>query len=269
MSLKLTLHTQPDVPVEVAMLSPDKLASFSKAEVEKSTLFHGNTPSNLADFFSVTGSADEEVILEGDMSRIKHVGAGMQAGMLRIVGNVGAHLGVGMQGGTIHVQGDAADWVAPEMAGGRILITGNAGHMVGSAYRGSSVGMIGGEIIIKGNVGNETGHAMRNGLIAIGGNAGDFTGVNMLAGTITVCGNLGIRNGAGMKRGTIIAMNPAEMLPTFSYACRYSPTYLRLYLQYLAAQGLDIDDGMITGLYDRWCGDSVELNKGEILLYQA
>lgn len=269
MGLKLTLHTQPDVPLEAGILAPNKLNKLSPAEIAKSTLHHGNTPSTLADFFSVSGTADEELILEGELSHIKHIGAGMTAGKLLIHGNVGAHLGAGMQGGTIRVEGNAGDWVAPEMSGGKIYISGNAGHMVGSAYRGSAAGMTGGEIIIKGNVGNETGHAMRNGLIAIGGNTGDFTGVNMLAGTITVCGNMGIRNGAGMKRGTIISMQDTEMLPTFSYACRYHPTYLSIYLQYLATQGLDIDEAMVTGLYERWCGDSVELNRGEILLYKG
>ena len=266
MSLKLTLHTQPDVPLEADILAPDKLGV---KEIENAPIYHGNVQATLADFFKVSGTADGELVLEGDLSRIKHIGAGMASGKLSVYGDVGAHLAAGMRGGSVYIEGNAGDWVAPEMAGGRVHISGNAGHMVGSAYRGGAVGMTGGEIIINGNVGNETGHAMRNGLIAVGGNAGDFTGVNMLAGTITVCGRMGIRNGAGMKRGTIISMHDTEMLPTFSYACCYHPAYLRIYLQYLIAQGLDIDDSMTTGLYERWCGDAVELNKGEILLYKA
>ena len=269
MSLKLTLHTQPDVPLEADILAPDKLGKLDLKEVEKATIYHGNVQTALADFFTVSGTANGELVLEGDLSRVKHIGSGMTAGKLSVYGNAGAHLGTGMQGGTVYVEGNAADWVAPEMAGGRVHITGNAGHMVGSAYRGGAVGMTGGEIIINGNVGNEAGHAMRNGLIAVGGDAGDFTGVDMLAGTIAVCGRMGIRNGAGMKRGTIISMHDTEMLPTFSYACCYHPTYLRIYLQYLVNQGLNIDDSMITGRYERWCGDAVELNKGEILLYKA
>ena len=155
------------------------------------------------------------------------------------------------------------------MQGGRVEITGNAGHLVGSAYRGSAMGMTGGEILIRGNARNETGHAMRNGTITIGGNCGDFTGVNMLAGTIIVLGETGIRAGAGMKRGTIVTMNQTPMLPTFSYSCRYQPVYLRLYLLQLQSQGLAISDEQVLGFYRRWCGDIVELNRGEILQYDA
>ncbi len=108
---------------------------------------------------------------------------------------------------------------------------------------------------------------MRNGFVAVGGNSGDFTGVNMLAGTIIVLGEMGIRSGAGMKRGTILSMHNADLLPTFSYACTYHPTYVRLYLAYIKKLGLTIDDAQLVGNYERWIGDAIELNRGEILLY--
>ena len=63
-------------------------------------------------------------------------------------------------------------------------------------------------------------------------------------------------------------MHEAEVLPTFSYACTYQPTFLRLYLLHLQALGLPVDEAHITGYYRRWSGDSVQLNRGEILLYQ-
>ena len=109
---------------------------------------------------------------------------------------------------------------------------------------------------------------MRRGLIAIGGDSGDFTGVNMLAGTIIVLGQLGWRTGAGMVRGSIISMHEAELLPTFSYACSYQPTFLRLYLLHLQSLGLPVDSSQVTGRYGRWSGDSIQLNRGEILLFQ-
>jgi formylmethanofuran dehydrogenase subunit C len=128
--------------------------------------------------------------------------------------------------------------------------------------------MQGGEIIVHGSAGNEIGGAMRRGLIAIGGDSGDFTGVNMLAGTIIVLGQLGWRSGAGMKRGSIISMHEVQLLPTFTYACSYYPTFLPLYLHHLRSLGLPIDDRQINGSYRRWSGDSVELNRGEVLLLQ-
>ena len=269
MTLKLTLHTPPEVPLEADVLAADKLANLAPSEIEQLTVFHGNEQLKLADFFSVKGGNSDHIQLEGDLHLVKHIGAGMNSGTISINGNVGSHLGAGMCGGEIIVDGDAGDWLAPEMQGGRVEIRGNAGHLVGSAYRGSPMGMTGGEILIRGNARNETGHAMRNGTITIGGNCGDFTGVNMLAGTIIVLGEAGIRSGAGMKRGTIVTMKQTSVLPTFSYSCRYQPVYLRLYLLRLQSLGLAISDEQVLGFYKRWCGDIIELNRGEILQYYA
>lgn len=269
MSIVLTLHTQPDVPLEAEIICPDKLANLGTAEIERQSIQHGNQQNAIADFFQVKGGKSDNLEVHGDLSRVKHIGSGMASGQLHIEGNVGAHLGSGMSGGEIVVAGDAGDWVAPEMTGGRIQIKGNAGHMVGSAYRGSPAGIQSGEIIVHGDAKNEVGHAMRNGLIVIGGNSGDFTGVNMLAGTIIVLGELGIRTAAGMKRGTVVAMHEAMLLPTFSYSCVYQPIYLRLYLRYLQTLGMNINEEQIMGHYSRWCGDIIELNRGEILLYHG
>ena len=269
MSLHLTLHTAPEVPLEAELLSPDKLSGMNESAVARIKVHLGNQPASVGDFFKVTGTVNGIIHLEGDLSRIKHLGAGMTAGKMHIHGDAGAHLGTGMSGGEIVVDGNAADWVGPEMTGGRITIKGDAGHLVGSAYRGSTSGMLDGEIIVHGSVKNETGHAMRNGLIVIGGNGGDFTGVNMLAGTIIVLGEVGTRTGASMKRGTIISMHKAEILPTFSYACQYHPTFIRMLLQKVQNLGLPVSEDQLQGQYHRWCGDGIELNRGEILIYEA
>ncbi|MBL1140761.1 MAG: formylmethanofuran dehydrogenase subunit C [Proteobacteria bacterium] len=267
MALKLKLHTQPDVPLEVDCISPDRLQSLSNSEISKQTIFHGNRQVNLGDFFDCIGDFDNEIIIEGDCSNIKHIGTAMSFGQITIEGDVGTHTGAVMSGGEINIEGSGADWLGAEMLGGRITVKGDAGHMVGSAYRGSAQGMQGGEIIVHGNVRNEMGHAMRRGLIAVGGNADDFAGVNMLAGTIIVLGDMGIRTGAGMKRGSIICQNIIDILPTFSRSCDYQPSFLRQYYKYLKSMGLTINDSFLDGPFERWCGDSVELNRGEILLY--
>jgi formylmethanofuran dehydrogenase subunit C len=266
MSLDLTLHTAPAVPLEADVLSPAKLAGLSALETAKLIVVHGNQPAEVGDFFTVEGTLDGEIHLTGDLSRIKQIGAGMADGRVVVHGSVGMHLGAGMSGGEIVVEGSAGDWVGPEMTGGRIVVKGDAGHLVGAAYRGSQIGIRGGEIVVLGNAGNEIGSGMRRGLIAIGGDCGDFAGVNLLAGTIVVLGQLGWRVGAGMRRGTIVSMHPAELLPTFSYACTYRPVFLRLYLPYLRRLGLPITDAQLLGSYQRWCGDAIELNRGEVLL---
>ena len=176
MSLAFTLRTPPTVPLEAEVLTPARLAGLSAPEVAKLSVVHGNERADLGEFFQVQGTADGggagEFRLTGDLSRVKHVGAGMADGRIVIHGSVGMHLGAEMTGGEIIVEGDAADWVGPEMTGGRIVIKGNAGHMVGAASRGSAVGVRGGEIVVFGNTGNEAGHGMRRGLVAIGGDAG-------------------------------------------------------------------------------------------------
>jgi len=268
-SLALTLHTVPTVPLEAEVLSPARLAGLSAPEAAKLTVVYGNQRADLGDFFKVGKGADGELHLTGDLARVKRVGMGMAEGRIVVHGSAGMHLGTGMTGGEIVVEGDAGDWVGSEMTGGRITVKGNAGHMVGSATRGAAVGVRGGEILIFGNVGNEAGSGMRRGLIAIGGDSGDFAGVNMLAGTIVVLGRLGWRTGAGMARGSIISMHPAELLPTFAYACTYSPLFLRLCLLHLGRLGLPVARSQVEGRYQRWCGDAVELNRGEVLLLDS
>ena len=267
MPLLLRQIAAPDVPMEADNITPDRLTGQGAADVERLALMHGSESRSIGDFFSATGSYDGVIDLQGDdLGRVKFIGAGMSRGTIRVEGDVGEHLGAGMGGGEILVNGNATDWVGPEMSGGKIEIRGNAGHMVGSAYRGAATGMTGGEIIVHGNVRNETGNAMRGGLIAIGGNSGDFTGVNMLSGSIFVLGELGIRTGAGMKRGSIVSMKDAPLLPTFSYSCTYRPGYMTLYLLHLS-RVFAIAEEYLQGSYKRYCGDSVELNRGEILLY--
>ncbi|HET9700840.1 MAG TPA: formylmethanofuran dehydrogenase subunit C [Burkholderiales bacterium] len=269
MSLTLTLHTQPDVPLEADAIAPERFEGMSAGQIAGTALQYGNQRANIGDFFEVEGDADGEIRVAGDASRVKRIGSGMTRGRIVIEGDAGMHTGAAMAGGEIRVEGNAGDWLGAEMSGGRITVTGNAGHMVGSALRGARPGVLGGEIIVHGNAGNEAGGGMRRGLIAIGGDSGDFAGVNMLAGTVVVLGSLGWRPGAGMRRGTIVSMRPAELLPTFFYACAYRPVALRLVLNHLRTLGLPVTDAQLTGRYRRWSGDGVELSKGEILLLQS
>ena len=267
MTLKLKLHTRPEAPLEADCICPDRFKPLDNLAIARLAVLHGNRQVELGDFFDCRGHFDGHIEIDGDLSAVKHIGATMSCGRITIAGDVGLHTGALMRGGEIVVEGNAGDWLGAEMQGGRITVRGNAGHMTGSGYRGSAAGMQGGEIIVHGNVKNETGHVMRRGLIVVGGNSGDFTGVNMLAGTIIVLGEMGIRAGAGMKRGSIICLNKAEMLPSFGLSCQYRPTFLRHFCHYLNALGIHTGERLLDGRFERWCGDAVELNRGEILLY--
>ena len=252
------------IPVEAECVTPDNLAGKSLTEIAQLLVQHGNGTAPLGEFFHVEGDAgDGEILIEGDVSRVKLLGSGMTRGKVTIRSDAGMHTGAEMRGGMLEVFGNVGDWVGAEMAGGTLHVHGNAGHLAGAAYRGGRFGMLGGELLIDGDAGNEVGVTMRRGFICVGGAAGDFAGGGMIAGTVVVCGQPGLRMGASMKRGSLVFAGPAPaMLPTFKKACVYEPLWLELYLRKLAALGFAVPLGQ---QWRRWCGDMVSLGKGEIL----
>src|ERR687892_998873 len=267
MTLTLALREEPVVPLEAEVLCPDRLVGASREEIEALPVWHGNERTRVGEFFAVSGTGDD-VRLEGDLSRVKLVGAGMTTGRLTIAGDVGMHAGTGMRGGELHVEGDAGDWAGAGMRGGTLVVRGSAGRQLGGVYPGERAGMRGGEIVVGGDAGAHAGAGVRRGLIAVGGGVGEAAGLRMLAGTIVALGGLGPRPGAGMRRGSIVTMAPATPLATFVFSCTYRPAFLRLYLRRLRALGLPVSDEQLDGRYARWCGDGLELRRGEMLILE-
>jgi formylmethanofuran dehydrogenase subunit C len=263
--ITLTLRKQPTVPLEAEVISPDVLESLSGEAVRALPIYLGKRQLRLDEFFEVDGEAGDELEIRGDATRVKWIGRGMTHGRIRIVGNAGMHLGSAMKGGAIEVTGNASDWLGAEMSGGFIRIGGNAGGQVGAAYRGSLTGMRDGTILIEGSAGMEVGMRMKRGIIAVAGPVRDFAGLQMKGGTIFLLGGGEIRTGAWMVRGTIISMKPLQLLPTFSYASTYEPTFLRLYAKHLTTSGFSIPQ---IGSYQRFSGDAAVPGKGEILIWQ-
>src|SRR5207247_11323224 len=143
-----------------------------------------------------------------------------------------------------------------------------AGGQIGAAYRGSPFGMKGGTILVGGTAGLEVGMRMRRGVIAIAGLVRDFAGLQMKGGTIFLLGGAELRTGAWMIRGTIVSLTPIRLLPTFTYACAYDPTFLRLYTKHLATLGMSFPHEVQDGLYERYSGDTSVPGKGEILVWK-
>ena len=268
MALTLTLREQPAVPLEAEVLCPDRLAGATRAEIESLPVWHGNERTRLGGFFAVSGSG-EDLRFEGDLSRVKFVGAGMSGGRVTVAGHVGTHAGAAMSGGELHVEGDAGDWAGAGMGGGLLVVRGSAGRQLGGVYPGERAGMRGGEIVVHRDAGAQVGAGLRRGLIAVAGRVGDAAGLRMLAGTIVALGGVGARAGAGMRRGSIVTMAPATPLATFVFSCVYRPPFLGLYLRRLRALGLAVSDAQLDGRYARWCGDGLELRRGEILILEA
>jgi formylmethanofuran dehydrogenase subunit C len=265
----LTLKERPHVPLEAEALSPDVIAPLGPDELRALPLVLGKRQYRLDDFFAVEGPPSQELDIRGDVGRVKWIGRGMTRGRITIHGDAGMHLGAYMKGGTIEVTGNASDWVGAEMSGGLIRIHGNAGGQIGAAYRGSLSGMKDGTILVGGSAGIEVGMRMRRGIIAVAGPVRDFAGLQMKGGTIVLLGGAEIRTGAWMVRGTIISLKPLRLMPTFAYACAYSPTFVRLYARHLKALGVSLPCEGQDGRYQRYTGDAAVPGKGEILVWQA
>jgi formylmethanofuran dehydrogenase subunit C len=262
--ITLTLNESPAVPLEAECLSPDVTANLSPDELRALPVHLGKRRRRLDDFFAIDGTGDD-LEIHGDLHKVKWVGRGMSRGRIRILGRVGMHLGAYMTGGAIDATGDAGDWVGGEMSGGTIHVHGNAGGQVGCAYRGSLSGMSGGTILIEGSAGIELGMRMKRGLIAVRGPVRDFAGLQMKGGTLVLMSGAELRTGAWMTRGTIISLQPLRLLPTFAYACTYTPDFLRLYARHLRPLGFAVP---ANGSYRRYAGDAAVPGKGELLVWQ-
>jgi formylmethanofuran dehydrogenase subunit C len=266
--ITLRLKQQPTVPLEAETLSPDRMAGQSNDAIRALPVYLGKRQCRLDEFFDVDGADSDHLEIHGDAGRVKWIGREMTRGQIKINGNAGMHLGAYMKGGTIEVTGNAADWVGAEMTDGLIRVGGNAGGQIGAAYRGSLAGMKGGAILIGGAAGLEVGMRMKRGIIVVNGPVRDFAGLQMKGGTIFLCGGAELRTGAWMFRGTIVSMTPVQLLPTFSYAAQYQPTFLRIYAKHLAGLGVSIPLGGAAGSYQRYSGDTSVPGKGEIFVWQ-
>jgi formylmethanofuran dehydrogenase subunit C len=266
--ITLTLKEQPPVPLEAEMLTPDTMATLSNEAIRALPVHLGKRQVRVDDFFEVEGAASDELEIRGDATKVKWIGRGMTRGRITISGNAGMHLGAYMKGGRIEVSGNVTDWLGGEMSGGLIRIRGNAGGQVGAAYRGSLSGMTDGTIVIDGTAGLEVGMRMKRGIIAVGGPVRDFAGLQMKGGTLVIRRGAELRTGAWMNRGTLITLTPIELLPTFSYASTYNPTFLRLYSRYLETVGFTLPCAEEEGAYERYTGDAAVPGKGEILVWK-
>ncbi|MEM3577492.1 MAG: formylmethanofuran dehydrogenase subunit C [Candidatus Bathyarchaeia archaeon] len=206
-------------PIFAECINPDVIQGKTISEIEALKVWEGNKQRKLGELFKIemTSENDGNVTVQGDLSKVRKIGASMKNGEITIHGNVGMHLGEKMQGGKITVYGNVGGWAGSMMKGGVIEIHGNTSGYLGAPYRGCSEGMHGGKIIVHGNVGNEAGAYMRNGTIKVYGHAGQFAGLRMRDGTIYIQKDSETRVGACMKGGKIIVGGHIEsVLPSFT-----------------------------------------------------
>jgi formylmethanofuran dehydrogenase subunit C len=268
MPITFHLKRQPTVPLEAEVLTPNKLADLSKAEIRSLIVYHGKRQLPLGEFFDVEGERSEDLVIHGALHKVRWIGRAMSKGSITVHGNVGMHLGAYMAGGRIEVHGSASDWIGAEMKNGFIHIHGNAGGQIGAAYRGSLGGMKDGTIIVDGFAGLEVGMRMRGGTIVIRGPAKDFTGLQMKGGTIVLMSGAEIRTGAWMNRGTIISMKPLQMMPTFEFTSGKNPTFLSDCANQLKEHGISLPSAAAHGNFLQYKGDLSVSDKGAILIWQ-
>jgi formylmethanofuran dehydrogenase subunit C len=237
-----------DIPVEAEVISPDKLAGLTLAQIGSLEAWQGNSKNKLSDLFRVEGDdvpvkpEETTVILEGDFSKVKRIAENMSAGNVEARGNVGMRAGSGMRGGVLRVQGNADDWLGREMRGGKIVVEGSVGNYAGAGYRGEKCGMRGGEMDVSGQAGTYLGEHMCGGNIRVGGDAGDFPGSANQGGTIIIGGSTYLP-GAEMTKGSITIKGMAKMLPSYQK------------MELVEIEGAN---------FQKYVGDLVENGKGEI-----
>jgi formylmethanofuran dehydrogenase subunit C len=271
MSLTFTLRTPPPVRVDASPLTPERLTALNRGRVAGLRLRCGGETVEVGDLFEVGGYVgDATLTLAGDLRLVDGIGAGMTRGRLTVRGDCGDRVGAEMRAGELIVDGSVGAYAGCEMAGGVLRIDGDAGARLGGAFPGARAGMSGGEIVVSGHAGEETGAGMRRGLIAVGGRAGDGAGLRMLAGTVVALGGFVNRGslGQGNRRGTLVSGTAVAPNPLrYAFAARHRPLVLTLQLRRLRALGLDVADALTTGPWARWSGDTTELGRGEILIF--
>ena len=264
-----TLRVKPQQPLDLSMLTPDRLATAgSLREIARIKLYVNGATARLDDVFSISGDDPEDIELRRTTGWATRIGAQMTRGRIRVNAQGGSHLGEGMRGGLIRVAGDCGDWLGCNMVNGRIEVNGNAGDYIGAGTRDSRHGMANGVLTVWGNAGHRSGMEMRRGIILIGGNAGDFSGAGMLAGSLLILGKCGRLPGYGMRRGSImLGCKPEYMGSTMAPCGLLKMEYLRLFFKQLSLMGKRYrflrNLGPEAYLYN---GDTANQGKGELMV---
>ncbi len=265
-----TLKSQPEFPVDISAMVPDKLAGKTRAQIGAIKLFNGKRKVALSTLFSISGQDPENIRIQRSCQKLTHIGHGMRRGKIQVRGDCGDFLGKDMSGGELNVTGSAGAWTASGMSGGLIEISGNVADYLAANFSGEQHGMSDGTVIVCGNAGDRVGERMRRGMIVIKGQTGEYCANRMLAGTIIVLGKTGAYLGYGMKRGTIVlTKKPRHIIATFRHCGLLKIEFLRLLFKQMALSNKQFAFFRNFGPEAiRYAGDVSCAGKGEILILQ-
>lgn len=266
---RLVLRQPPPLRVDARALAPLPLADLSPGEIERLRLPCGRDSLAVAELFTVHqegDSAEAALVLEGDLSRFDHVGAGLAAGTLQVDGPVGDCAGLGMGGGRLVIRGNAGDLTGCTMRGGWLEVTGSTGDFAASALPGDLDGMRGGTLLVRGNAGARLADRMRRGTVAVLGDAGDFLASRMVAGTLALAGRCGAHAAWGMRRGSVVFAGPTPALSsTFVPVSSNADVFWQLLARDLARLGEPFA-ALPRRRLQRHAGDLSVQGKGELIL---
>jgi formylmethanofuran dehydrogenase subunit C len=277
MTVTLSLRETPELPLEADSITPTHFAGKTAKAIGELPLQQGNQVLQLKEFFDISGESgptpdETEIVVKGDLRKVKMIGKEMNGGKITIEGDAGMYLGAEIIAGRIHVKGSVGDWAAAEMEGGNIQIEGDAGDYFCSGYRGSTDGMKGGRVYVAGNVGREMAAHMRKGLIAVKGNVGPQSAIRMMGGTVIVVGDMAERVGVQATKGMIFCLGKMEsMFPTYKFSGSSEREFINYYLRYLKERRPDFlsEDIAHSEKWVKYMGDFAEANPGEEIFIRA
>ena len=267
--LTLKLKSRPESRVDLSGLIPVLAAGTTTRTLEQLPLSSSDKPMRLGDIFAISGTAGDDIAIEGGSDRLDGVGAGMRAGSITIDGDTGANTGMGMRGGKLEIRGSAGPFLASGMKGGIIHVSGSAGDYAGAVSAGHRFGMTGGNVIIDGNIGARAGDKMRRGLILVRGHTGDSAGSRMIGGTIVAESGFGATPGQLMRRGTLIGPRVERLLSTFADCGLHELVILSVMSRAWTRELGALAPKPFPAVVRRFAGDLAAIGKGEVLLTAA
>ncbi len=268
--LRLTLLAPPPVRIDLAALTPSKLAGKSADEIARIEIGLGARALRVGDVFRLSGDVTDGAIrFEGGSARFDRLGAGLDGGVIHVDGDVGHYAGASMSAGRLAIGGSARHHLGSSMSGGLLTVSRDAGDRLGAPRPGVRDGMSGGTIVVEGSAGEFCGERQRRGLVLVKGCVGQSAGARMLGGTIWSPTGFGENLAVQMRRGTILTPKLFTVLSTFTDCGMHDLGILTIMARHYARVLGDLAPPLPSGPVRRFAGDMASIGRGEILVYNT
>jgi formylmethanofuran dehydrogenase subunit C len=133
-----------DGPLDVEGVTADKIAGLAQREIASLPVRVGSRAAKLGDFFDVHGERAGRVCIDGDVSQVHGIGAGMTGGEIIVRGSAGADVAARARRGLVVVAGDVGSDAARAMIAGTLVVYGRTGSRPGWGSKRGSIVALGG-----------------------------------------------------------------------------------------------------------------------------